>query len=146
MTIRLRRTFAAATLLAGIAGPLAAQILESAPQKPAPAKAAVAPVAPPAIAAQDESNLPTGVWVGSVVHTSAQSVRVYSDREKRDLTFIVFSLPHNLWNENGITTYAMDKLAPGAKVRVVYTHILGIRKAKAIYVYDAGGTAHRIHG
>lgn len=145
MTKRLYRSIAAATLLAGFAGPLPAQTLESAPQR-SPAKAAVAAPAPNPIASQDGSNLPESVWVGSVVHTSAQSVRVYSDKEKRDLTFIVFSLPHNLWSENGITTYAMDRLIPGAKVRVVYTHVLGIRKAKAIYVYSSDGAQHRIRG
>ena len=140
MSVSLRALLAAAALAAAGAS-AAAQTLETAPQKAAPAPPVQASI-PPA----DRSQLPLGVWQGTVVHSSAQSVRVHSDREQRDLTFLVLSMPHNLWSENGITTYAMDRLTPGVKVRVVYTHVLGIRKAKAIYVFGADGTAHRIRG
>ncbi|HVA37644.1 MAG TPA: hypothetical protein VNJ51_08525 [Candidatus Dormibacteraeota bacterium] len=92
------------------------------------------------------SNLPTRVWEGYVVHASAESVRVHSPTQKRDLTFLVFSAPHHLTDPNGIETYAMAELPPGTHVKVIYTQMLGIRHAYVIYIYRADGTIKEMHG
>ncbi|TAM75776.1 hypothetical protein EPN44_07430 [bacterium] len=92
------------------------------------------------------SNLPTRVWEGAVVHASAQSVRVHSPAQHRDLTFLVFSPPHHLTDANGMGTYAMSELPPGTRVKVVYTQMLGVRHAYVIYIYRADGTIKKMHG
>ncbi|MDE2571634.1 MAG: hypothetical protein KGM44_03810 [bacterium] len=80
------------------------------------------------------------------MHASAQSVRVHSPRQKRDLTFIVFSRPRDLTSPGGMKTYAMGQLPPGTRVKVVYTQMLGIRHAELIYIYMADGTIKAMHG
>lgn|GEM_PF-5777343 len=123
---------------------------------PSPAATATAPSqgqhgyprthAPPDVPGQDRtSNLPTRVWEGYVVHASAQSLRVHSPTQKRDLTFLIASVPHHLADPNGIETYAMSELPPGTHVKVVYTQMLGIRHAYVIYVFRPDGTIKKMH-
>ncbi len=81
-----------------------------------------------------------------MVHASAQSVRVHSPAQHRDLTFLVFSSPHHLTDPNGMGTNAMGELQPGTRVKVVYTQMVGIRHANVIYIYSADGTIKKMHG
>lgn len=81
-----------------------------------------------------------------MVHASAQSVRVHSPKQKRDLTFIVFSTPEHLTDPNGMATYAMRELPPGTRVKVLYTQVLGVRHARVIYIFRPDGSIKEMHG
>ena len=111
---------------------------------PVPSAAPAAMATPPPRGSS--SNLPTHVWEGYVVHASAQSVRVHSPAQHRDLTFLVFSSPRHLTDPNGMGTYAMSELPPGTRVKVVYTQMVGLRHAYVIYIYRADGSIKKMHG
>jgi len=80
------------------------------------------------------------IWVGYVVHVSANNIKVINTEGTQTLSFLILPKFKNVFSADGKTTYQMAQIRRNMLVKVYYDqNLLGQRHADKVYVLSGIG-------